>query len=480
MRENNAGAPSAPDSRAISSVVTAFLDGCRALAEADELIDLAAFLLYASYVSSNVDMLGVSLDPTFSMDSVPERLGNDYVARQLINAYGALDAPRCNLPRVTLSFRGRLDLQRAVAAWASILGGCGVSLEETDGFDVSHAIARALEDAFSANGGRVVGDHASYAPLAKLVARLADVGGRSVCDPACGYGAFLAEASFAGARSLRGSDLDHRAVLRSRLISFFADPLGDAAIEAEDSLMGTGGDLFDRVVCAPPLGIRVDRSERDEYARAIAPLEDGTVPSGPYGEDYFIARVLSSLATGGVAVIHVAPGFLFHQQRSRREYRQALVAQGHISAVIELPGGCAPGTSINSAILVLTKDPSGADVLLVDAASKAVENEGHFEQSRRICVPTEAGIEWLASVVRSRCEIPFVSALVPREKVVATGADLCYATYGDAYTSDMPSRSTADILADIKEGRRKANALDDRIEEILASLIDTVDGDGAH
>lgn len=480
MNEKTGAPLSATDISAISSVVNTFLDGCRPLAELDELIDLATYLLYASYISRNANALGVDLDPLFSVDSAPERMGNDYVARQLINAYSELEASRCSLPHVELDLRERIDLQRVVITWVNALRGGGMSLEETEGFDVARSIARALEDTFSVGGGRVVGEHASYAPLAKLVVRLANVEGKSVYDPACGCGTFLAEASLAGGHGMRGGDLDHRAILRARIISFFAGPFDGASIEAEDSLLGTRDILFDRVVCAPPLGMRVDRSEEDACARAVVPLEDGTVPSGRYGEDYFIARALSSLAAGGIAVIHVAPGFLFHQQRSRREYRQALVAQGHISAVIELPGGCAAGTSINSAILVLTKDPSGEDVLLVDAASKAVGDEGYFEQSRRLCAPTEAGIEWLSDVVRNRREIPCVSALVPREKVVATGADLCYATYGDAYTSDAPSRSTSDILAEIKEARRKVNTIDDQIEQILTSLSGAVEGGNAH
>lgn len=462
-----------PDPSAITSTINAFLDGCRGLAEPEELIDLAAFMMYASYVSRNAEALSVDLDRTFDVDAVPEHMGNDYVARDFVGAYRELESPWCRLPLVELEIRGYIDLREVIFSWVRILSGSGLSLEETDGFDVARSIARALGETYSSRGGRFAGEYASYAPLSRLVIRLADVSGKSVFDPACGYGTFLAEAALEGASSLSGIDLDSRAIQRAKILAFFADPNGSVSLEVGNSFLGCAGSPFDRVVCAPPLGMRITRGDLAAYVQAAGPLEDGTVPNGSYGEDYFIAGALAALAKGGIAVIHVSPSFLFHQQRSRREFRQALVAQGHVSVVIELPGGCVPGTSAKSAVVILTKEPSQDDVLLIDAASGALEDKGYFDQSRRMCAPTDAGVEWLCDTVSNRREIPSVSVLVPRERIVATDADLCFATYGEVYTDEKQPRPVANILADIEESSCRINKLNTQIDQILTALRGT-------
>lgn len=468
MKENAANATT--DLAEIRSIINLYLSDSRHLAELEDLIDIAAFMMYATYVSRNYQILSINLDPIFRVDAAPARMGNDYVAHQFVEAYETLESPCCKLPRVELDLKRRVDMQKAILAWVRALDRSSFPLKETEGFDIAHSIAGALEEAYSMDDGRIAYQFASYTPLAKLIVSLGDVNGKSVFDPACGFGSFLAEASFAGASSLTGSDIDPHALQRARLLTFFADPRGSIALASENSLLRSEGKLFDRILCAPPLGMRITRSDIEECAHAVMPLEDGTAPSGPHGEDYFIARTLAELNDDGIVVLHLSPSFLYQQQKSRREFRQALVAQGHIDAVIELAGGCVPGTAVKSAVVILSKEPSQHDVLLIDAASRALEGKGYFDQSRRMCIPTEAGIEWLSETVRNREEIPSVSVLVPRKRIIETDADLCFATYGDVYTDEERARPTSDILTDIQDSRRRIDELDVQIDQILTAL----------
>lgn len=470
MKESNVSTSATTDSATIVAAVNSFLDELRSYAEREDLVDLAAFLLYASYVSRNAETLSIDLAPEFSVDEARARLGNDYVAHEFLDAYGNLTSPLCMLPRVQLELKGRVDLQRIILSWVDVLGSSNLPLDETESFDIAHTIAFALENIYSSGGGRTASEHSSYAPIAKLVVRLADVNGKDVLDPACGFGSFLAEAVFAGASMLYGGDLAQHAIQRAKILCFFADPLASVSLEVKDSLLGKAEGRFDRIVCTPPFATRITRSDIDTYARVATPLADGIAPSSSHGEDYFVGNALASLNEHGIAVLHLSPSFLFHQQKARREFRQALVSQGHITAVIELPGGCVPGSSVNSAIVILSKTPSEEDVLLINAASGALEGKGYFDQARRSCAPTEAGIERLTEIVRNRQEIPSVSILVPRERIVATDADLCYATYGHVYTENDQLRPTSDILAAIKEHRLRAKRLDVRISMILSTL----------
>lgn len=456
---------------AIRSLFEEFLRQHADFAYSEDVIDLAAYLLYASYISRNAGVLEISVfDPKFGIDSVSKSMGNDYVAAEFLAAYSELDSRLCKLPRLELDSRSYFNLQREIIDWANLLSGSGLTLEEGPDFDIAHTVARAMEDAFTAGAGRLEGEIASYAPLAKLVVGLADVEGKSVYDPACGSGVFLAEAALEGAASLKGSDLNSRAVTRAKLLTFFSAPDLPTEVTAEDSLRVAGSESYDRIVCAPPFGMRLPKRDMEGYTQAFSAPGVDIAPGGSYGEDYFIAKALSDLAEGGVAVVHILSSFLFHQQKARRELRGELVSQGYISAVVELPGGCAPGTAVKTALVVLTKEPQDGDVLIVDAASRALEGKGYFEQPRRMCVPTDAGIDWIVDTVRNRTEIPEVSALVPRERIAQTDDDLCYATYGDVPALGASSRPTEDILADIESACSEIAVLNDQIEKILTSL----------
>lgn len=457
------------DYTAASSLITAFLRNQDRAFDHSEAIDLAAYLMYASYVSRNADMLCVkNLDAVFDMDAVRQRLGNDYVAAQLLDAYAELDSHAFELPSVWMETRRYRDLQKQLILWADLLDGCGLHLEDDETFGTAHAIARALEDAFI-TGGKYSFEFSSYGPLGRLVSRLADVDGRDVYDPACGNGTFLAEAASEGASSLTGEDINDGAVMLARILAFFSAPERIRKIDAGDSLRTCGGS-HGRIVCAPPLGMRISRDAAFEYSAAPTGDEDAIRASGTLAEDFFVAKALAELTDDGVAVLQLGAGFLFHAQRARRELREKLVAGGHLRAVIELPGGCMPGSAVNTVLIVLTKTPGDGDVLLLDAASKAVGGEGFFDQSRRMCVPTVRGIEWIVDVVNSRREVPGASVLVPRDRIVQADCNLCYSTYGEVPASDSPSRPTEQILADIEETHREIAALDARIEMILAGL----------
>ena len=45
----------------------------------------------------------------------------------------------------------------------------------------------------------------------------------------------------------------------------------------------------------------------------------------------------------------------------------------------------------------------------------------------------ESGIEWLLETVANRAEIPLVSTLVDREKVLTSGSRLSYSDYGNVF-----------------------------------------------
>jgi len=313
--------------------------------------------------------------------------------------------------------------------------------------------------------------------VADLVVRLADVGDKSVLDFVCGNGVFLSTALANGASSVCGRDINDRAVMRAKILCFFANTTASRDIAVADVLSSVSATVpAQRVLAAPWFGVRLrefDIKEKDHYMDVLSRL----VGKGAMGtlelEDFCVAKALACLTDDGVAILHVSASFLFRQQKARKSLRHALVEGGYLQTVIELPGGCVPGTTVKSALLIITKQPTDEGVLIVDLDSKGLADTGHVIKGRGRCEITNAGIDWLAKTVERRDEIPLVSTVAGRERILASGSNLCYSTYGDVldYGSILAeARPTEDIMGDIHAAQASIDSLGEQIADILKSI----------
>lgn len=447
--------------------------------ELSEMLDISAFMLYCSYVSRNADELNLEdFDTSFSIDEVRERLGNAYVAANFVDYYAGLCANNVNLPDLRgIDLRAH-DLSRAITTWVEMLDASGLSLMENGDYETAATIQAVLAEAYASDyWGRYGGEYATPLPIANLATRLADVEGKTVLDFACGNGIYLASALSKGAASACGRDINIQAVMRAKIGCFFADPTARHDIVAADALTATSATApAQRIFVAPPLGMRLreyDIQERGYYADVMASVVGDAAMRTPNMEDFCVAKAFASLADDGVAVLHVSASFLFHQQRSRQTLRSALVEGGYLRTVIELPGGCMPGTMVKSALLVIDKQPTDDGVLIVDLDRKELAGKDYVAKGRGRCEITEAGIDWLAKTVEQRDEVPLVSTVVDRETIIAAGSNLCYATYGDVLdygTILDETRSTEDILGDIRAAQASIDSLGKQIADILNSI----------
>lgn len=178
---------------------------------------------------------------------------------------------------------------------------------------------------------------------------------RTVLDPACGDGAFLAAAAALGAcgaaeagtaPALAGVDIDPEAVAAARKRLPGAEiVLGDALDPAT-----LGARSFDLVVGNPPFGLRrddarvwgLDVNRTDSYAA-------------------FLAMGLARLAPGGVLAFITADTWL--SIRSHRALRELLLPYLH--EVEPLPGGAFDAT-VNTCLVVLKADGNGGEVTTAD------------------------------------------------------------------------------------------------------------------
>ena len=440
--------------------------------------DFATFMLYCSYVSRNAEDLGiVDLDMEYSIDEVKENLGNKYVAGDFIQKYAALKAG-CNLPDLSKAAFDMPDLSKAIVAWCDALNSSGLSLMEGDD---TFSAAKTIQDVLMevASSDRWPGSYratSSSRSISELVVKLADVEGKSVLDFACGDGVFLSCAEANGAASVFGRDIDPAAVVRSKIFCFFANPTCPVDVRTADALQPDASfpGVADRILVAPPMGMQLREGEGDTlYFAQTYQAALGELPAySRHVEDFFVAKALASLDVEGMAVLHVSASFLFHQQKGRQALRRALVEGGYIRTVIELPGGCIPGTSVKSALLVLGKD-KGDGVFIVDLDSKELAGKGYVNKGRGKCEITDEGIEWLVGVVKIREEIDMVSTFVPSDEALEGDCNLCYSAHGAVY--DFASalearRSAAEIQNEANEAHGIINELSEQIGSILAAL----------
>ncbi|MBR3313900.1 MAG: N-6 DNA methylase [Atopobiaceae bacterium] len=452
--------------------------------ELAERLDFIAFMEYCSYVSGNAQSLGLDdFDPRYSIADVRRNLGNEYLASDFVEYYAGLCSKNPALPDLREMSLHVHDLSGAISDWAAsrwqaVSGPSPSSYEEDADRMVALSTWFNLAGFFSSDiFGKQASDLYSSTSMANTVVRLADVEGKSVLDFACGNGIFLSTALANGAASICGRDINAQAVMRAKILCFFANA-GASRDVAVGNLLACSSTTMSaqRVLVAPWFGARIrelDIQEEDYYADVLGQL----VGEGSVGaldmEDFCVAKAFASLAEDGIAVLHVSASFLFHQQKARRELRRALVQKGYLRTVIELPGGCVPGTRVKSALLIIGKQPTEDGVLIVDLDSKKLADKGYVSKGRGSCEITETGIDWLAKTVEQRDEIALVSTVADREQILESGSNLCYSTYGDVFdyaTILEETRSTEDIMSDICAAQASADSLGEQIADILNSI----------
>ncbi|HKE75445.1 MAG TPA: N-6 DNA methylase [Acidimicrobiales bacterium] len=153
-----------------------------------------------------------------------------------------------------LAAREGVALPRGLRLWA-LAGPAAVGPADPgpDADDIAGALGAALEGATGGARRRAQGLHVTPRWLAaRLVDRVltgAGVRGASVCDPACGGGAFLV----AAAERLHRAGVDRREVVRRHLWGADIDPVGLAAAEAALALWAGEAPPPGRLVVGDPL-----------------------------------------------------------------------------------------------------------------------------------------------------------------------------------------------------------------------------------
>ncbi|MBZ0179744.1 MAG: type I restriction-modification system subunit M [Melioribacteraceae bacterium] len=252
-----------------------------------------------------------------------------------------------------------------------------------------------LIERFASDAGKKAGEFYTPHKVSELVAKLAQPkSGDRICDPACGSGGLLIEASReVGDRNfaLFGMEVNGSTWALARMNMFlhqadgarieWCNTLTSPALVENDKLM-----KFNVVVANPPFSLDkwgADEAESDTFNRFWR-----GVPPKSKGDWAFISHMVEAAIEkeGRVAVV-VPHGVLFRGGAEGR-IRQKMIEENLLDAVIGLPSNLFPTTSIPVAILVFNRkrekggsQENNRNVLFIDASKEFIQGKNQNELS---------------------------------------------------------------------------------------------------
>lgn len=216
---------------------------------------------------------------------------------------------------------------------------------------------------------------------------------------------------------------------------------------------------FDRVIAEPPFGAKFGK-EYAEYMFANEQLPDKNID----GEGLVIFHVLDFLKDQGLAAVLLPTGFLFKGGKALNA-RKILLDMNVIDAILDLPEGCLPGTYVPAVILILKKDRTTDDVLMIDA-------KGFFRREKRgMALITDEGIAMIAKAYKER-EIKEGFSAAPTIKEIAdAGYGLSVAKYVAAPIAIQEKESIEELLSKYVEKQSVLLALDKELDSLRKKYV---------
>ncbi len=320
-----------------------------------------------------------------------------------------------------------------------------IPMDGRQGYDVLGYIYEYLISNFAANAGKKAGEF--YTPhevsllMSEVVAyHLRDRHEIQIYDPTSGSGSLLINIGQAVARhtgsegrikyyaqelkentyNLTRMNLVMRGIDPANIVTRNGDTLADDWPWFEEGHPETYEPLFvDAVVSNPPYSQRWDAPDGpdprfDDYG--IAPKSKA---------DYaFLLHDLYHLQPDGIMCIVLPHGVLF-RGGEEGQIRRNLVENDKIDAIIGLPANIFFGTGIPTIVMVLRKQRTRDDILIIDA-SKGFVKEGKNNKLRA------SDIRRIADAYEARTDVERFCRVVPKDEIRANDYNLNIPRYVDS------------------------------------------------
>ena len=326
-----------------------------------------------------------------------------------------------------------------------------IPMDGKQDYDVLGFIYEYLISNFAANAGKKAGEF--YTPhevsllMSEIIARhLKDRDHIEIYDPTSGSGSLLINIGHCATKyigkencvkyyaqelkqntyNLTRMNLIMRGILAANIVTRNGDTLEDdwPYFEDEDPDATYKRLYVDAVVSNPPYSQVWDPTGKETDPRFAS---YGLAPKSK--ADYaFLLHDLYHLKSDGIMAIVLPHGVLF-RGGEEGTIRKNLIDQNNIDTIIGLPANIFFGTGIPTIIMILRKNRTNDDVLIIDA-SKGFEKEGKSNKLRA------CDIKKIVDTVSARKTVENFSKVVSRQEIRDNDYNLNIPRYVD--TSEKP------------------------------------------
>jgi type I restriction enzyme M protein len=336
-------------------------------------------------------------------------------------------------------------LGRTVEARNSLIAKVLSHLDKID-FALEDIDADVLGDAyeyliaqFASGAGKKAGEFYTPQQVSKILAKIVTTGKKrlkNVYDPTCGSGSLLLRvAREVAVDEFFGQELNRTTYNLARMNMILHDVhYRKFDIQQEDTLTHPQHiDMkFEAVVANPPFSAKWKGKDN--------PLNDNDERFSQYGKlaptskaDFaFIQHMVYQLADNGTMACVVPHGVLFRGAAEGVIRKYLIKDLNYLDAVIGLPPNIFFGTSIPTAILVLSKCRVNDDTILFIDASKGFEKDGNKNKM------TEAHIDNIIETYIERNTIDKYSYIASLDEVIDNDYNLNIPRYVDTFEEEVP------------------------------------------
>lgn len=326
---------------------------------------------------------------------------------------------------------------------------------------------------YASGAGKSGGEFFTPQEVSELLTRITLVGKTSVnkvYDPACGSGSLLLKfAKILGKENVRngfyGQEINISTYNLCRINMFLHD------IEFDKFDMAHGDTLlepqhwddepFEAIVSNPPYSIKWEGDDNPLLINDPRFSPAGVLAPKSKADLAFIMHSLSWLANDGTAAIVCFPGIMY-RGGAEQKIRKYLIDNNFVDCVIQLPDNLFYGTSIATCIMVLKKNKIDNSTLFIDATKQCqkVTNNNKL---------TDENIKNILKYFTDRCDIDYISKLVPNSKIEEQEYNLSVSTY----VEQEDTREVIDIVElnkRIAEIVERENVLRTEIDKIISEI----------
>lgn len=328
---------------------------------------------------------------------------------------------------------------------------------------------------YAANAGKSGGEYFTPPEVSELLARIVTEDrvrkpprGEWRCyDPTCGSGGlllkFLKILGYRADVTLHGQEKNITTYNLCRVnMLLHGMPYEKLFIRCGDTLLKPDPDLderkpFDAIVSNPPYSLKWVGENSEEMKNDARFQGPGRLAPKGKADLAFVMHSLRYLSDDGIAAIVCFPSVLY-RTGAEAKIREWMVENGHIDAIIQLPGKLFFGTGITTAIVVLKKGLSDGKTLFVDASK-------YFVPSTNSNKLSQENIQDIMKVLLDRKDVDHVSKLADKSMIRKQEYNLSVSMYVEK--EDTSEKIDIDEL----EGWIAATVA---LEERLRSEIDAI------